>query len=121
MQAVPRANGSNVLRRERFAGADVLDHKERAAEVPAWELPRPAWVHGCAIRNEPPVSPLHDSVDPAAGRDCAQAVYQQAGIANPAKELDVAELFVPYSWMGPSVMENVGLAFTDGILAAGFV
>jgi acetyl-CoA C-acetyltransferase len=72
--------------------------------------PRPAWVHGYAIRTEPPVSPWHDNVDPRAGRDCAMAVYRQAGLTDPVRELDVAELFVPYSWMEPVLLENLGLA-----------
>jgi acetyl-CoA C-acetyltransferase len=67
-------------------------------------------VHGYAIRTEPPVSPWHDNVDPRAGRDCAMAVYRQAGLTDPVRELDVAELFVPYSWMEPVLLENLGLA-----------
>ena len=43
-----------------------------------------------------------------AGRDCADAVYRQAGITDPVRELDVAELFVPYSWMEPVLLENLG-------------
>ncbi len=74
----------------------------------------PAWVHGCAVRTEPPVAPLHDSVDPRCGRDCAAAVYRQAGIDDPARQLDVAELFVPYSWMEPLLLENLGLAAPGG-------
>jgi acetyl-CoA C-acetyltransferase len=68
-----------------------------------------AWVRGCAVRTEPPVSPHHDNVDPRAGRDCAAAVYAQAGITDPSRQVDVAELFVPYSWLQPSILENVGL------------
>jgi acetyl-CoA C-acetyltransferase len=71
---------------------------------------RPAWVHGCAVRTEPPVAPRHDSVNPRCGQDCAKAVYQQAGIQEPRRDLDLAELFVPYSWMEPLLMENLGLA-----------
>ena len=70
----------------------------------------PAWVHACAVRTEPPVAPQHDSVDPRCGQDCAQAVYRDAGLDDPARQLDVVELFVPYSWMEPIVLENVGLA-----------
>jgi acetyl-CoA C-acetyltransferase len=72
--------------------------------------PGPAWVHAVASRTEPPIAPQHDSVDPRCGRDCARAVYHQAGIHDPVSELDVAELFVPYSWMEPLLLENVGLA-----------
>jgi acetyl-CoA C-acetyltransferase len=74
----------------------------------------PAWVHGCAVRTEPPVAPLHDSVNPRCGRDCAAAVYRQAGIDDPVRQLDVAELFVPYSWMEPLLLENIGLADPGG-------
>ena len=73
----------------------------------------PAWVHACAVRTEPPVAPEHDGVDPRCGRDCARAVYQQAGIDDPHRDLDVAELFVPYSWMEPIHLENIGLAPRD--------
>jgi acetyl-CoA C-acetyltransferase len=81
-----------------------------ADEATAARHQRPAWVHGYAVRTEPPVSPWHDNVDPRAGRDCAGAVYRQAGITDPVRELDVAELFVPYSWMEPVLLENLGFA-----------
>ncbi len=81
-----------------------------AGEEVAVRYVNPAWVHGCAVRTEPPVSPWHDNVDPRCGRDCAAAVYQQAGISDPVRELDVAELFVPYSWMEPILLENLGFA-----------
>jgi len=81
-----------------------------ADEAAAARHARPAWVHACAVRSEPPVSPWHDSVDPRAGRDCAGAVYGQAGISNPIRQLDVAELFAPYSWMEPILLENLGFA-----------
>jgi acetyl-CoA C-acetyltransferase len=70
----------------------------------------PAWVLGAATRSEPPVSPAHDDADPRCGRDCAAAVYRQAGITEPARELDVAELFIPFSWVAPCVLENLHLA-----------
>jgi acetyl-CoA C-acetyltransferase len=75
---------------------------------------RPAWVLGCAVRTEPPVAPLHDSVNPRCGQDCAAVVYRQAGLDDPVRQLDVAELFVPYSWMEPLLLENLGLADAHG-------
>jgi acetyl-CoA C-acetyltransferase len=79
-------------------------------ETTAARYRRPAWVHACAVRTEPAVSPAHDSVDPRCGRDCATAVYRHAGIDDPARDLDVAELFVPYSWMEPLLLENLWFA-----------
>jgi acetyl-CoA C-acetyltransferase len=70
----------------------------------------PAWVHACAVRTEPPVGPRHDSVNPRCGQECARAVYRQARIVDPVRDLDVAELFVPFSWMEPLLLENLGFA-----------
>jgi acetyl-CoA C-acetyltransferase len=81
-----------------------------ADEATAARRPRPAWVRGCAVRSEAAVSPRHDDVDPRAGRDCARDVYRQAGISDPVRDLDVAELFVPYSWLEPAILENLDLA-----------
>lgn len=84
-----------------------------ADESTAGQDRRPAWVLGCAVRSEPAVSAAHDNVDPRAGRDCAAAVYRQAGITDPLREIDVAELFVPYSWLEPAILENLALAERD--------
>jgi acetyl-CoA C-acetyltransferase len=81
-------------------------------EAAAARCPNPAWVLGAATRSEPPVAPAHDDADPRCGRDCASAVYRQAGITDPVGELDVAELFIPFSWVAPCVLENTGLADT---------
>jgi acetyl-CoA C-acetyltransferase len=84
-----------------------------ADEAAATACANPAWVLGAASRSEPPVGPAHDDADPRCGRDCATAVYQQAGITEPARELDVAELFIPFSWVAPCVLENLWLAGTN--------
>ncbi len=52
-------------------------------------------------------------VDPRAGRDCAAAAYAQAGIGDPRREIDVAELYVPFSWFEPMWLENLGFAERD--------
>jgi acetyl-CoA C-acetyltransferase len=52
-------------------------------------------------------------IDPRAGRDCAADVYAQAGITNPRREIDVAELYVPFSWFEPMWLENLGFAEKD--------
>ena len=51
-----------------------------------------------------------DEVDPRAGRDCAAEVYKQAGITNPHRDIDVAEIYVPFSWYEPMWLENLGFA-----------
>jgi acetyl-CoA C-acetyltransferase len=70
----------------------------------------PAWVHASAMRSEPTMFAGRDQVSPRAGRECAAEVYRQAGITDPRREIDVAEIYVPFSWYEPMWMENLGFA-----------
>ncbi|WP_424888646.1 thiolase domain-containing protein [Streptomyces sp. XH2] len=88
------------------ACAVVLTDRAGAARAPH----PPAWVHGGAMRSEPTLFAGKDFVSPRAGRDCAAEVYRQAGITDPRRELDVAELYVPFSWYEPMWLENLGFA-----------
>ena len=67
-------------------------------------------MHGTAVRTELGWFPGRDPVNPQGGQDCAADVYQQAGITNPREELDLAEIYVPFSWYEPMWMENLGFA-----------
>jgi acetyl-CoA C-acetyltransferase len=67
-------------------------------------------VLGTAVRSEPTHFAGRNQVDPRAGRDCAADVYRQAGITSPRTQLDVAELYVPFSWFEPMWLENLGFA-----------
>jgi acetyl-CoA C-acetyltransferase len=58
----------------------------------------PAWILGASSRSEPPSFPGRDPVRPAACVQAAWDVYGQAGITNPREQIDVAELYVPFSW-----------------------
>jgi len=69
-----------------------------------------AWVHGGQMRSEPTLFAGRDQVLPKAGSDCAVALYKQAGIQDPRKELDMAELYVPFSWFEPMWLENLHFA-----------
>ena len=80
-------------------------------EAEAQRAPRPpAWVLSTAMRSEPISFPGRDEVSPRAGRDCAAELYREAGISDPRKEIDVAEVYVPFSWYEPMWMENLGFA-----------
>ncbi len=70
----------------------------------------PAWIRGVAMRSEPTMFAGREEVNPLAGRDCAADVYKQAGITDPRKDLDVAEVYVPFSWYEPMWLENLGFA-----------
>ncbi|GIW42033.1 MAG: acetyl-CoA acetyltransferase [Candidatus Binatia bacterium] len=80
-----------------------------ASEEAAKKAPRkPAWVKSGASFAEAMWVPGRDQVDPAAGRACAKAVYERAGIREPAKEIDTAEIYVPFSWFEAMWLENLG-------------
>ncbi len=88
------------------AGAIVIGSEAAAAKAT-----RPvAWIHGTAVRSEPTMGAGRDRVNPHAGRECAKAVYAEAGITDPLRQIDCAEIYVPFSWFEPMWMENLGFA-----------
>ena len=82
--------------------------------------PRPAWIKACSVRH---TYTCFGDVDYKQGlvslqRASAEA-YLRAGIKSPADELDVAELYLPYSYAGLKWIEDLGFcARGEG---AGFV
>lgn len=88
------------------ACAMVFTTEKRAERAPN----KPAWVHGTAMRSEPIMFPGRNQISPQAGRDCSRVLYQRAGIQDPRKEIDVAEIYVPFSWFEPMWLENLGLS-----------
>jgi len=67
----------------------------------------PAWVKGTAFRSEPTMFAGRDQVNPVGGTECARDVYAQAGITDPRKQIDVVEMYVPFSWFEPMWLENL--------------
>jgi len=51
-----------------------------------------------------------DVVNPHAGRDCAKDVYAQAGVTDPRRDIDCAEIYVPFSWYEPMWLEGHDIA-----------
>ncbi|HEX5266324.1 MAG TPA: thiolase domain-containing protein [Acidimicrobiales bacterium] len=80
-------------------------------EAGAKRAPRPAaWVHALAVRTELGQFPGRNPVRPQAGVDCAHDVYRQAGITDPRAQIDMAELYVPFSWYEPMWLEGHDIA-----------
>lgn len=69
-----------------------------------------AWIHGTALRTEPGTFSGRNHRSPQAGRDAAADLYAQAGITDPRAQIDVAEIYVPFSWFEPMWLENLGFA-----------
>ena len=70
-----------------------------------------AWIHATEMRSEPTSFSGRDQVMPQATLDNSAALYKKAGITNPRKEIDCAEIYVPFSWFEPMWME--GMRITD--------
>ena len=66
----------------------------------------PAWVLGHAKRTEFSSFPGRDTVRPQAGVECAEALYRKVGITDPRRQIDCAELYVPFSWYEPMWLEG---------------
>jgi acetyl-CoA C-acetyltransferase len=81
-----------------------------ASEDAARGVGQPAWIHGMAMRSEPTMSADRDPVLPLGGEECARDVYRQAGIADPRRDVDCVEMYVPFSWFEPMWLENLGFA-----------
>jgi len=84
------------------AAAMVLSDAEGARRAPR----RPAWVIAHAKRTEFSQFPGRDTVRPLAGVDCAKALFAKAGITDPLRQIDCAELYVPFSWYEPMWLEG---------------
>ena len=82
----------------------VVIGDERAAAA----VDNPAWIHATAMRTEPTTAAERDQVNPQAGREAATALWRQAGITDPLREIDCAEIYVPFSWFEPMWLENLG-------------
>jgi acetyl-CoA C-acetyltransferase len=80
-------------------------------EAGARRAPRPAaWIHGLSMRSELAQFPGRNPVRPQAGVECAHDVYRQAGITDPRAQIDMAELYVPFSWYEPMWLEGHDIA-----------
>ncbi|MCP4436961.1 MAG: thiolase domain-containing protein [Actinomycetia bacterium] len=88
----------------------VLAGDEAAEASAASSGVNPAWVHGASMRSEPATANGRDQVNPLAGQQCAQDVYAQAGITDPLKQIDMVEMYVPFSWYEPMWLENLGFS-----------
>ena len=76
----------------------VVLTNEAGGKAAASDGRAPAWILGSSSRSEPPSFPGRDPVRPAACVQAAWDVYGMAGITNPRQQIDMAELYVPFSW-----------------------
>ncbi len=84
--------------------AMVISSEDKAKKGPR----KPAWVKSGYSFAEAMWVPGRDQVSPSAGRICAKAVYDKAGITDPWKQIDTMEIYVPFAWFEPMWLENLG-------------
>jgi acetyl-CoA C-acetyltransferase len=91
------------------AAAVVIGDAEAAEAVEATGR-SVAWIHGTALRTEPGTFAGRDYAMPRASADAAADIWRAAGITDPRAEIDVAEIYVPFSWFEPMWLESLGFA-----------
>ncbi len=100
-ETCPSSDGAIALV---LAGEQAAEASAAASGVP------PAWIHGTAMRSEPATASGRDQILPQASLDCVDDLYRQAGITDPRAQIDVAEIYVPFSWYEPMWMEGLRFA-----------
>jgi len=86
--------------------AAVIFSREGVAEK---RCPKPAWIHAVSVRHDTAWFGDIDYRRLTSLEGAAQEVFGMAGIKEPKKELDVCELYLPYSFAGLKWMESIGL------------
>jgi acetyl-CoA C-acetyltransferase len=97
LETCPSSDGAIAL---------VVSNEEQAKKGPR----KPAWIKGAASYAEAMWVPGRDQVSPTAGKVCAKAVYDKAGIKSPWNDIQTAEIYVPFSWFEAMWLENLGFA-----------
>jgi len=69
---------------------------------------KPVWIKGVAHCCEDYFLGDRDLARPVALAEAAKKAYAMAGIKNPVKEIDVAEVLEPFSYMEPLWLEGLG-------------
>lgn len=93
----------DICPRSDGACAVIFAVEEKAKKL----CPRPAWVHASVVRHDyTHFGDLEWTFMPTLERASAEA-YKLAGITNPLKEFDVAELYLPASTCGVKWMDSL--------------
>lgn len=92
------------------ACAVILAAEDDAAAI----TDRPAWIRGMAYYSEADNGPNRSMLQSVPLKVAAARVYQNAGVTNPRRQFDVAELQEPYTCFELSYYEGLGLCPEGG-------
>ncbi len=86
------------------AAAIILAKESKAKQI----CDNPIWINGIGYCCDAYHLGDRDLAETAALRNAAERAYKMAGIKNPLKEIDVAEVYDAFSYMEPMWMEGLG-------------
>jgi len=94
----------DICPRSDGAAAVIFSSAERAAKI----CRQPAWVHAVSVRHDTTWFGDIDYTEMHSLAHAAQEAFRLAGIRDPWNELDVCELYMPYSFAGLKWIESIG-------------
>ena len=87
------------------AAAIIIGNEEMAGKART----KPVWIKGVGHCAEDYFLGDRDLTDPKALKEAAAKAYRMAGVTDPLKELDAAEIYDAFSYMEPLWLEGLGL------------
>jgi len=94
----------DICPRSDGAAAVIFSSEDKAGKT----CSRPAWVHSVSVRHDTTWFGDIDYVGIPSLASAAKEAFHLAGIREPWKELDVCELYMPYSFAGLKWIESIG-------------
>jgi acetyl-CoA C-acetyltransferase len=95
----------DICPRSDGAAAVIFSAEGRAEKM----CPRPAWIHAVSVRHDTAWFGDIDYTRLVSLEAASQEALRIAGIREPFQELDMCELYLPYSFAGLKWMESIGL------------
>ena len=106
LETCPSSDGACAMVMTNEAGGDTIRGRSRGSRAPQCGRSRTPTADATWCR-------------PPASEQCADDVFAQAGIHDRRKEIDVVEMYVPFSWYEPMWLESLGFAEKGPGLAHG--
>ena len=94
----------DICPRSDGAAAVIFTSEDKAEKI----CPKPAWIHSVSVRHDTTWFGDIDYVQMGSLESAAREVFRLADIREPLKELDMCELYLPYSFAGLKWMEAIG-------------
>ena len=95
LESCPTSDGAAAMV---FAGEDLAPKLS----------PKPVWVKTAVAMAEPVTMTMGLRMMPPAAVACAKQAYAEAGITDPRKDLQMAEIYTPFSWLEFLLYEGLG-------------